>query len=281
MRLSSSLDYTGSVRIKPWPIIILALAHILAPIANIFYSSWLLNAGLRYYLIVTFLHGDKFGPILYLLGYPIAGIAIYKTNRWSYPIFFFIMTAMMVSNFMTWRQFPQFFNFASLLFTYVINFAVVSYFLIPQVRSVYFNPRLRWWETKPRYDVEIPTQIIVGEAASTGTIQNISEGGMFLESPMLLLLGNEIQLGFVSQGNEIKIPGKIVHVREADPRGYGVQFIHTPESASLLKENVKLIKKSGAHERIGNVSLWQEFKSWFVTVLSSGKGLVPQVPRRK
>ncbi len=267
------------MRIRPWPIVILAVIHILAPVVNIFYAAWLMNWSVYWYLHTAFMAGNKAIVALYLFGFPVAGVAIYKTNRWSYPIFLVVMFAMMTVNTVSWRQYPQYFSLLSLLFTYFVNLSVVTYFLIPEVRSIYFNPRLRWWETKPRYDVDLPVRLQCGEVVSSGMIQNLSEGGCFIESDVILLLGNRIDLSFSTQAKDIKITGETVHVRDSDVRGYGVQFVHDAQSAQLLKETIRLTKKSGAQERIGNVSFWEEFKSWFVTAVSTGEGLIPRVPR--
>lgn len=234
-----------------------------------------MNAGLHYYLWSTFGHGDKISSVLYLLGLPVAGVAIYKTNRWSYPIYLFIASAMLISNYLTWLRFPQYFGLGPLILSYLVNLGVVSYFLIPAVRNVYFNPRVRWWESKPRYDVEIPSHAKMGEIDSFGTIQNISEGGLFVQTDAILLAGNEIEITFACNGKQYKVPGKVVYPRHAPPPGYGVQFQLTPEVAHEMKDCIKTLKHSGAHERTGNSNPWQEFKSWFVTVVSTGKGLVP------
>ena len=234
-----------------------------------------MNAGLEYYLSTTFSSDNWIGSLIYLSGFPVAGVAIYKTNRWSYPIYLFVISSMLVWNYLTWLRYPQYFGLGSLIFSYLVNLTVVSYFLIPAVRNVYFNPRVRWWEVKPRYDVEIPSKTKMGEIDSTGVIQNISEGGVFVETGAILLTGNEIEISFGSNGKQFTIPGKVVYPRHAEPKGYGVQFFHTPESAHELKDYIKTLKAAGAHERLGNLSAWEEFKAWFFTVLSTGKGLVP------
>jgi hypothetical protein len=265
------------VKYRPWPIVLLAAAHILAPILNILYSSYLLGAGLHYYLFTTFSHGQTLSSICYFLGFPIAGLAIYKTNRWSYPIFLSVMVWALYANFLTWRAFPHQFGLSSMIGADLVNLAVVSYFLIPAVRGVYFNPRLRWWETKPRYDVSFPGSLQMGGRAAPGVVQNIAEGGAFVESSIDVENRDLVELIFTEQSKEYKVEAVVVRVREIEPRGYGLQFLHTPDSAQHMRFLIRQIRDSGAHERVGDVNLWQEFKSWFVTTIKTGKGLVPDL----
>jgi hypothetical protein len=273
------------MRFRPWPIVILAAAHCLAPLFNGLYSAWLQNVSMSSYWNSTFQTGQWLSMLAYLLSLPVAGIAIFKTKRWSYPVFLSIMGWALYSNFLSWHEFPQYFGTASLLFTYAINIGVMSYFLIPEVREVYFNPRLRWWETKPRYDISIPTALHCLDREGDGTLVNVSEGGAFVETPMILFFGSEVQISFQSLGQSpgktIYVKSKVVHVRRAKPAGYGLECVHTVGSFAEMKEFVREVKNSGALERMGNVSLTEEFFSWSKTVLRTGQGLIPNAGKSR
>ena len=235
-----------------------------------------MNLGLAQYLISAFGRGDLVSSAFYLFALPVAGVAIYRTNRWSYPIYLSIISLMMVLNFLTWLNFPEYFGLGSLILSYTINLGVVSYFLIPEVRNVYFNPRIRWWESKPRYDVEIPASTQMGEIHRAGVIQNISEGGAFIQTDSTFLAGNEIALTFEPRGKKFALSGKVIYPRNELPKGYGIQFNLSHQEARELKDFIQELKLLGAHERLGDSGAWAEFKDWFVTAVSTGQGLVPK-----
>lgn len=61
------------------------------------------------------------------------------------------------------------------------------------------------------------------KCAFTDFIQNISAGGLYIETQMPLLVDQELSMTFSSRGSKdpVKITGKVVRV---DPKGIGVQF---------------------------------------------------------
>src|SRR5690606_15636441 len=69
------------------------------------------------------------------------------------------------------------------LYNYVIALTAVAvflYFLSPTVRETFFDRRVRWWETKARYNVLIPCWIQSGGDEIQTDILNISHSGAFV-----------------------------------------------------------------------------------------------------
>ena len=101
---------------------------------------------------------------------------------------------------------------------------VVATLLRPQTRSIYFNPRLRWWETSPRYVIHFPASVTrVGGKPMKAVFQNIAAGGAGIETIESDFLKNEIvTLEFQPEGEVFHLKSKVMWDRESSP---GKQFI--------------------------------------------------------
>ena len=141
---------------KPWPIVILGLMQIIVPIFGVLLSAYLYNMTPFRYLRVYFeiMPAVKIFEFLFL--FPIAGIAILAMRRWSYPFFIIAMLWATYSNIQTSvLDYQSNWGVVYIIGITLVNFAVVTYFLLPSVRRFYFDERVRWWESKPRFKVEI------------------------------------------------------------------------------------------------------------------------------
>jgi hypothetical protein len=175
-----------TMKTRPWPIVILALTHIFAPIVNMSYSAYLQKMDLIAYLQNIFHANGAWKSALVYSSMPVAGVCIFLMKKWSYPLFLSILAFMFYSNYETWREYPDVFNLPNLLFAYALNLGIVTYFLLPAVREVYFNPRLRWWEAKPRYSVNLASEVECSTGPRKSVVTNISEGGAFVKTSKAL-----------------------------------------------------------------------------------------------
>lgn len=212
---------------------------------------------------------------------PIAGIAIFQMKRWSYGVFFLATSWSILSNFRHWHYAQQSVPMPALIGIYLLQIALVTYFLLPGVRVTYFNPRVRWWESKPRFRLALPASMAFKTQTIQGDILNVSEGGCFVKPKSPLLIGDELKLGFEILSQQFEIAGRIVHSREIAPGEmcYGIQFDHTTESASRFRGLTLALRALGFQDRVSSKTWHAELKEWAVTLAKTGKGLVPDVKR--
>jgi len=268
------------MRTRPWPLVILAIFHILAPIGNMLISCYLSHAN-----VVTYIQSFRslFDALQFFMIFPVAGFAIYAMKKWSYPIFLVAMLWGFYVNYDTWHNYPQLFPLTLLIFIYVVNTAIVSYFLIPAVRMVYFNPRLRWWESKPRYRLGVSSHVKRSEGSQFDCeIGNISEGGVFLATAAgAVNTDEEIRLVFEFYQLDFDLPAKVMYLGAVDGRmGCGVQFVGlTREQTRQVKKLVNALELLGAERRPAREAKWQSFTTWLQELIQTGKGIVPNVPR--
>lgn len=117
------------------------------------------------------------------LMFPLAGIIILKINKWTYYLFnltlFYIIYRLMTFQEMDWPYYsknPFLYNYVVVL----ISIAVITMTQFPYLRILFFNPRLRWWETEKRYYTDIDANILIGDKFIEGKMKNISLSGAYV-----------------------------------------------------------------------------------------------------
>ncbi|MBY0470446.1 PilZ domain-containing protein [bacterium] len=234
----------------------------------------------------------KYGSVqnnLEIFGLPvIAALSIFAMKRWSYAIFLAIMFWNAYQNFFTWKETQDVFGIASLAAVQIMNLGLVTYFLIPAVRLGYFDSRLRWWESSPRFDVKIGASAKVHGSTYPCKILDISEGGFFVEfsSSKKIAQFKHIEIQFRFLNLVVSAPGHAVHARQEGEkkgyaRGFGCQFgnLNTKTKAKIKKLSRALQLLGFEPKLTDNRLTWKsDFKHWVRGVFSSGKGLVPNIP---
>jgi hypothetical protein len=266
--------------------VILALLQIFSPVLSVTLSAWKLQTPIRHFLWMLVKYGGP-GQLFDLFGTSlIAAAAIFAVKRWSYPIFLGIFVWGAYSNISVWHQYPQVYSLGTLIAVNLVNLFLVSYFLVPAVSAAYFNPRLRWWESKPRYTIEIRGSIKFDPPEAPGSrfqearIIDISEGGVYVQVPEKLALGQVVSLNFSLHHVKLSPIGKIVHQGRGETHGYGIQFteMSVEEQRSLRKAVRGLDLLGYESKRSPTETWWQDFLRWASHLVRTGKGLVPEIP---
>jgi len=121
----------------------------------------------------------------------------------------------------------------------------LGYFINPRIRHLYFDPKLRWWRAKPRYETHIPFIMNHQSQWHYPILRNISEGGCFIETPHLLEMNAPVSitipLPVPLSVSVIKTEGEIRWITTNPLRqGMGVQFKDTPrEHQKAIQEYVR------------------------------------------
>ena len=264
------------MRNRPWPLILLAFIQFVTPVLNVFLNSWALKVHPS--LIVTWWLERPAVEIFESFALmPIAGIAIYRMKRWSYVVFFVALFWNLLSNLkyldFAFSNLPTLF---SLLYA-LVNILLVSYFLLPTVRRTYFDRSIRWWESKPRFDVATPLQLTKDGHSVEGSILNLSEGGMLIKSSATLERNASYELEFQILSKVFRVKGQIVHLQDSLA---GVQFLHTAESDREFRKLVRGLDLIGFSKRNAPLGLLKDLAEGMRVFFKTGKGLVPEIPAR-
>jgi hypothetical protein len=250
---------------------ILALLNFLCPVGNV-----LLSAHLEHITFLQYVRTGTFSDLFAVLLAPwIGAFAIFSVKKWSYPVFMTVMVYQAASLFYQAHSFPNILDLKLVFLITFLNVGFASYFLNSRVRTVYYDQRLKWWESQPRYEVQIPCSLNVGDGKSeNASILNISVGGVFLKSPYALSVGSEVCLAFESLGIAVSTTGKVLYFRN---EGYGINFIPNAQSLDQIKALIKLLKHQGASPIQGRFSKIEDFRNWAKTKALKPAGWMPEV----
>lgn len=164
-------------------------------------------------------------------------------------------------------------NFLTLVLVLVVDILAVAYFVVPSVRKLYFDPRIRWWETAPRYVFNTPGTI----SGVLGTIRNISEGGAMVEMGAGCPNGQTVELVWRFDSQSYAVSGRVVYCRAVGDRtACGVRFEHTSQSQKSMNSLVQKLDREGKKIRDREAGPEDSFGSWLKNLLSTREGLFPK-----
>lgn len=266
---------------KPWPIIIVSLIFFFIPVINIIGTYFFLPSEYTFsdYIYSLFFDSVNYFPLFNMIVPSLtAGFAIYSVKKWSYPVFILCMVWITIQMFSKFSHMSSFDQIFSAFVPMLVNIAYVSYLLLPKMRAPFYDARLRWWETKPRYFYSTDIKVSFNDTHTEAQMTNISEGGLFAIVPMPIEPNTIVDLKFSILEAMIEVKAKIVY-RKPDRISHGVQFYNLTRAQK--KTLAKMMSRLGEekYELTRPIPRWNDdFKIWFKTLMTTGKGLVPETP---
>lgn len=209
---------------------------------------------------------------------PLAGFAIFYIRWWSYPVVIVATMWMATSNLATWRHNPLAVPSWIIVLMLVLDLALIGYLLLPQVRLTYFNPRVRWWETQPRYAIKTSATIQRGDERFDCTIENLSTGGCYIFMKSALALNDTVNVSFPLYSAQFSLVAEVVRESTGSKTGYGLRFVHTHETMVQMNRLCKALDMLKLDRNPPYVSGIQSYLEWLKIVFTQGKGLVPEIP---
>jgi len=265
---------------RPIQIVFLALIQLLTPFWNIMINSFHYNQSPMRLISAILSHPQWYYHLDFFLVGPISAIAIFSVKKWSYPVFLSCTFWTAIANFIVWRNNPQAVQFTTILFLWLGNGALVTYFLLPQVRLAYFDPKVRWWEAKPRYEAKVQV-FRRGSNSMLGLTLNFAEGGILLETSERLDINQTIPMKLTFGNTSFDGEGRVVWQTNPSLQRYGIQFLHTAESKKNAKQLAKYLDISGFTRHPLKKSFFAQIGDWFKNFRKTGHGLVPSPTEKK
>lgn len=176
--------------------------------------------------------------------FPLAGILLIRIRKWTYFAFMslliYIVYGILSYEKYTWPYYsdsPFFYHYA-IVFS---SLGVFIYFLMPRVREPFFNNRVRWWETKARYPVNIECGLKNESLALVSEILNLSLTGAFIKEDARVKVGDKLNIDFTYLGTQVSLPIEIVSQHKVGAHeGFGVKFNY-----KSFRQNVQISKIIG------------------------------------
>lgn len=181
----------------------------------------------------------------------IVGYGFWEMKRWAW--YFFVLTNVLVAYLCAvvvndyGETHHQIFTFAFAL----IMLVGLTYRVSSEIRVPYFFPKIRWWESDPRYRLSVPVKLYrAGAVESLGAdILDLSMGGCFLKLRNEMSQDEKIRVEFTVFQIPVTCEGTVVWRTQSTvthPKGVGVKFL---EMEKNQRRSLKLI-----HQRLKRIT---------------------------
>ncbi len=270
---------------RPWPLVFLAILQIFGPLGSIAISAYVNKVGFIEMANAIW----KYSPPLDLLEFyalpVLQGTFIFFAKRFGYFVVIALAAFSVYLNIQEWKIARDVISLPILIGVTSTNLALIFYMLLPNVRAVFMNPRLRWWETPPRYTVNLPGQISKDDGhAKPCTILDLSTGGAGVQTETKLFeTGETTLITFDHQGATILMRATVVYGRpDGTGHRYGLEWQRGSDAdekrANALLEELEA-KKTPVVRPPPKAK--EDLKNWWGRARKSPAAWVPEVPKKK
>lgn len=266
---------------RPWIIVILAIAHILAPLGNFVLNAILAETEIFHYISIFFQPHNLQSQWIHLVGPVVAGFAIYMCKKWSFFVYILAMTALLVASIFGYVQRAEQISWIGVAFVYVLNIGLVGYFLVPAVRQVYFDPRLRWWEALPRYSADFKAFVLEGEKKAEAFVGNFSQSGMFVKSDFVPQDHAEVSIEIQHEKAVYLLKGAVIHHQGQTLVGFGLKFSQDKAVIKNAKDLVSILHAQGRLIKTRLPGPEDSLTAFLRDLFTRGRGLVPEANKTR
>jgi hypothetical protein len=204
-------------------------------------------------------------PFFWILSFlaALSGYGLWEMRRWSWYLFLIANVLAIYANAVVVSNYGE---SNHKVIAYIFSVAVilgVIYRVSKEVRVPYFLPKIRWWESNPRYKLVAPVALERSSGgALEGEILDLSMTGCFIKLKQDLLPDEPIQVRFTLFSHPIQTTGIVVwrtHSTVTHPKGVGVKFSpHPRNQRRAMRAIVIRLKKIAALYRSSRYLLSQE-----------------------
>ena len=220
----------------------IALIYLAFPLTYLALTALLFEIPFRNVLSIVLSPGFYF---LSALGM-ISGFGLLEMKRWAWYVFVCTDICICYNNAILAADYGTSDHRAVAFVGSVLVLLLILIRIAREVRVPYFLPRIRWWESHPRYKLVVPAILKVeqGQRVFRGDILDLSMGGCFIKTRDDLNLHDSVQLEFKALGKDVSCTGTVVWQTKSavtHPRGVGIKF--TPFSREQRRLFRLLISK--------------------------------------
>lgn len=169
-------------------------------------------------------------PSYYILCFwaVLSGYGLWEMKRWAWYVFFITCFLVGYSNALIVSEYgATHHKVLSFIFSLFCLIALM-YRVSREVRVPYFLPKIRWWESNPRYRLVVPVTFFRQDALPIeGEILDLSIGGCFIKTRNNLTQDENISLKFSLYGQTFECLGNVVWRTQSTvthPKGMGIKF---------------------------------------------------------
>lgn len=209
--------------------------------------------------------GILLSPFYYIasLSVVIVGYGLWEMRRWSWYLFLISQVMIVYENAILVHEYAES-HHKFLVFVLAVLFQIVLTFRVAkEIRVPYFFPRIRWWESNPRYRLSVPLGIKRKNGGEgEGEILDLSPSGCFAKVRTDFAMDESVSLKFRIYGFEIECEGKVVWCAQSavtHPKGVGIKFgVLSKSQKRSLRIIARRLKKIASHYRRSRYLMSQE-----------------------
>lgn len=204
-------------------------------------------------------------PFYYLVAFlaVAVGYGLWEMRKWAWYVFLITNVLIGYENAIVVQDYSASHHKVSAFIASLLMLIFIIIRVAREVRVPYFFPKIRWWESNPRYRLAVPVQMNRKNGTTVeGEILDISMGGCFVKLRADLAQDEGISLRFTVFGHPLACDGTIVWRTDSTvthPRGVGVKFGDMDrENRKALRQVNRRLKKIAALYRSSRYLLNQE-----------------------
>lgn len=207
---------------KPTWIYVLGVSFVLAPLGNFIWSLAALGVKRWWDPRIWSIWIPYVEPHVWTLMalVSLSGLCLLFVRRWSWILSLVSLGIVLVYSLFLLPSIASKASIAIVSLLMLITIGAMGVILFSPFRLPYINPRLRWWETGPRYRVDI--QVKVDDLSDEGVLVDISRTGCLVE-------WGGVRIPQDLRGNvRLLMPMGLVLLAEVTrrtPQGYGFRFL--------------------------------------------------------
>lgn len=238
---------------------IIALVMVVFPISYLIFAVTLFNVSatkcLGLYLSPAFL-------VMNVLGI-VSGIGFWKMRRWAWYTFCTSQLIVIYANVLLAFHYGESrYRILSFVFSLVIVWIFYNR-AEREIRVPYFLPKIRWWESNPRYRLSIPVELERKNGNRLqGEVLDLSAKGCFVKLRQDLTMDERISMDLRAFGVNLECQGTVVWRADSavtHPKGIGIKFDRlTRTQRQVLRAMTQRIEKMGDVYRSYRYLLSQE-----------------------
>lgn len=175
-------------------------------------------------------------PVFYLNAAAgmLAGYGLREMKRWAWYLLMVSAVLIAYQNATILHEFGESHHKIAAYIASLLILVAVLHKISREVRVPYFFPKIRWWESNPRYKLSVPVKVKsasgkLGEAnvLIEGEILDLSLGGCFIKVRSELKQDESVTLSFKVFGLLVECRGAVVWRTQSTvthPKGVGIKF---------------------------------------------------------
>ncbi len=255
-----------------------ALIYLCFPVLHLTFIGILFNIPLTSWIRILL------SPFYYVVAFfaMITGYGLWEMRRWSWHLLLFTNIAVIYENALIANDYGESHNNGLAFLVSVIILLALVYRIAREVRVPYFFPKIRWWESNPRYRLSVPVKLTLkplpalpghsqgkteGPESPQGReivaeILDLSMGGCFIKVREPIGLDERLELSFQVFGVPLECLGVVVWRTQSTvthPRGMGVKFqLLTRPQKKTLKLITRKLRLIANHYRKSRYLMNQE-----------------------